>query len=364
VIVISIVVDFSRSRALRRAGEKYQSQALEADALHFSTDIWSSLVVLAGLVGVRTSAYFGAPWLEQADTVAALGVAVIVVGVSIKLGRKSLEDLLDAIPQHLREQVISAAAKVPGVQQVKLARVRRSGPEVFADVTLTVDRSAAFERTHEIATEAEAAVRGLLPQADVVVHIEPTAAPDEDLLTTIRVLAARHRLGAHGIRVYEDQQQRSLELHLEVNDSLSLEEAHRQATEFERAIREAIPRVSRIVTHLEPTGRASATLAAEPAGQKQVQQAIEDFFRTRHIAARPHDVQVQRTGQELAVSFHCTLDAGTAITDAHKLTEDIEQHLRARMPNLGRVVIHVEPLEAADTRASIAATEGNSGAAG
>jgi len=127
--------------------------------------------------------------------VAALGVAVIVVGVSIKLGKKSLEDLLDAIPHHLQEQVIAAIGEVPGVQEVKLARVRRSGPEVFADVTLAVDRAAPFERTHEIADDAEAAVRRIVPQADVVVHIEPTAARDENFLTTIRVLAARHRAG-------------------------------------------------------------------------------------------------------------------------------------------------------------------------
>jgi divalent metal cation (Fe/Co/Zn/Cd) transporter len=134
-------------------------------------------------------------------------------------------------------------------------------------------------------------------------------------------------------------------MHLEVDESLSLEEAHRQATEFERALHDAIPGVARIVTHLEPTGRASAVLPAEPAGKNRVQQAIEDFFRADPMAAWPHDVQVQRTGDELAVSLHCTLDARTAITDAHRLTEQLEQHLRAHLPRLGRVVIHVEPLE-------------------
>jgi len=343
VVIVSIVIDFSRSRALKKAADKHHSQALEADALHFSTDIWSSLVVLLGLFGVKASEYFGAAWLEQADTVAALGVAVIVVGVSLKLGKKSLEDLLDAIPHDLQQQVIAALGEVPGVQEVKAVRVRRSGPEVFADVTLAVDRSVPFERTHEIADDAEAAVRRILPQADVVVHIEPTAARDENLLTTIRVLAARHRLGAHGIRVYGDEERRSLELHLEVNESLSLEEAHRQATDFERALHDAIPGLARIVTHLEPTGHESAVFPAEPVSKKQVQQLIEDFFSASRIATRPHAILVQRTGQELAVSFHCTLDPGTAITDAHKLTEQLEQHLRNHMPGLGRVVIHVEP---------------------
>lgn len=348
VVLVSIATDFSRSRALKKAADKHHSQALEADALHFSTDIWSSLVVLWGLFGVKASEYFGAAWLGQADTVAALGVAVIVVGVSIKLGKKSLQDLLDAIPDDLQQRVIAAIGQVPGVQEVKLVRLRRSGPEVFADVTLAVDRSVPFERTHEIADDAEAAVQHIVPQADVVVHIEPTAAHDEHLLTTIRVLAARHGLSAHGIRVYGDAGRSSLELHLEVSESLSLEEAHRQATGFERALHEAIPGLTRIVTHLEPTGRDSAMLPAAPASQEQVQLLIEDFFRAGRTAARPHDIVVQRTGQELAVSFHCTLHPSTAITDAHKLTEQLEQYLRAHMPNLGRVVIHAEPTSEQD----------------
>jgi cation diffusion facilitator family transporter len=345
VVIVSIAIDYSRSRTLRRAADKHHSQALEADALHFSTDIWSSLVVLFGLIGVRVSQGYGIAWLENADTVAALGVAMIVVIVSFRLGKKSLEDLLDAIPAELREQVIAVASEVPGVLTVELVRLRRSGPEVFADVTLTVDRSVALERAHGIANETEAAVRRVIPESDVVVHIEPTTAADEHLLTTIRVLAARHGLGAHGIRIYEDARRRSVELHLEVDEALSLEEAHHQATEFERALHETVPSLVRIVTHLEPTGHSSAVMPSEPSGKRQVQQAIADFLRANNVAARPHAVEVQRTGSELAVSFHCTLDADTAITDAHKLTEQLEQYLRGKLPNLGRVVIHVEPGE-------------------
>jgi cation diffusion facilitator family transporter len=343
VVIVSIAIDYSRSRALKKAADKHQSQALEADALHFSTDIWSSLVVLFGLFGVKAASVFHAGWLEKADTVAALGVAVIVVGVSIRLGKKSLDDLLDAIPDDLREQVIRATGEVAGVQEVKLVRLRRSGPEVFADVTLTVDRSVAFEYSHEIADQAETAVRAILPKADVVVHIEPTETGDEHILTTIRVLAARHHLGAHAIRLYMDNEKRSLHLHLEVDESLSLEEGHRQATAFEQAVHAAVPDISRIVTHLEPIGHASTMLPAELACQNQVEQVIEDYFRTSPIAAKPHDVEVHRIGDDLAVSFHCTLDPSTPITDAHELTVQLERHLRTQMPSLGQVVIHVEP---------------------
>jgi cation diffusion facilitator family transporter len=343
VVILSIVIDSSRSRALKRAADKYSSQALEADALHFSTDIWSSLVVLFGLCGVLVGESLDVPWLKQADAVAAVGVALIVVWISIKLGKKSVDDLLDSVPKGLQEQVFAAARRVPGVEDVTRLRMRRSGPDVFADVTLAVGHGAAFERAHDIAHEVEAAVAVVLPHADVVVHVEPVAAAEEDVTTVVRLLAARHGLGAHGIRIYEENRQRWLELHLEVSESLLLDEAHRQATEFERAVRKSLPGVTRIITHIEPTGDAVATIRGQPAGQSQVQEAIADFLRDYPLSVKPHDVRVQHAGGELAVSFHCTLDASTAITEAHELTVRMEEYLRSHVPGLGRVAIHVEP---------------------
>ena len=349
VVILSIVVDYSRSRALSRAAKKHRSQALEADALHFSTDIWSSLVVFLGLCGVVVGGAYGMPWMENADALAALGVAMIVIWISFQLGKRSVDDLLDSIPRHLQEQVASAAAGVEGVLGVRQVRLRRSGPDMFADVTLTVDHAATLEKSHDIADRAEAAVRYVLPRADVVVHVEPVAGPHEDLLTTIRVLAARQGLGAHGIRIYEDEGgSRAVELHLEVSESLSLDEAHRQATVFEDELGTAVPGMARIVTHLEPTGGASsrvraACVAGRAPGEAIVRAAIDEFLAASPSALAPHDVQVQLAGGELQVSFHCTLDASLAITTAHDLTQQLEKHLRHRVPTLGRVVIHVEP---------------------
>jgi cation diffusion facilitator family transporter len=342
VVALSIVVDFSRSRALRRVALKYSSQALEADALHFSTDVWSSAVVLLGLLGVAAANRFNLPWLASADSLAALGVALIVVWVSLQLGKKSVDDLLDRIPKELHERAAAAASGVSGVKEVKQVRLRRSGPEFFADVTVSVGRAAAFEQAHEIAERAAAAVREVLPGADVVVHVDPVR-DDEDLTTTVRVLAARHGLGAHGIRIYEEQTGKSVELHLEVADSLLLDEAHRQATEFEHALRETVPGLKRIVTHIEPAGDAASTLPSEPTARTKVQQALAEYLEANPLPIRPHDVQSQMVGGELSVSFHCALDPGTPITAAHEITVRLEEHLRSTIPNLGRVVIHVEP---------------------
>jgi cation diffusion facilitator family transporter len=179
VMVVSIVVDVSRSRALMKAAKKHRSQALEADALHFSTDVWSSSVVLVGLAAVVASEAFGLPWLAKADAVAALGVALIAVIVSLRLGKKSIDDLLDAAPPDLLGQV-AAAAHVEGVLEVSQVRVRRSGPHVFADVTLEVARGLSLEAAHEITHQSELAVRAVVPEADVVMHAHPAeeAPPD------------------------------------------------------------------------------------------------------------------------------------------------------------------------------------------
>jgi len=173
VMGISIVVDYSRSRMLSRVAKKYDSQALEADALHFSTDIWSSSVVIGGLTLVVISERLNIPWLAQADAVAAVVVAGIVVWVSLQLGRRTVTALLDDVPASLLNEVSDAVKDVPGVVEIKRVRIRRSGPEAFADVWLTVNRSAAFEHTHDIASHVEEAVRSLLPGADVVVQVEP-----------------------------------------------------------------------------------------------------------------------------------------------------------------------------------------------
>ncbi|HEY3324519.1 MAG TPA: cation diffusion facilitator family transporter [Planctomycetota bacterium] len=343
VVIVSIVIDFGRSRALMRVAKKYNSQALEADALHFSTDIWSSSVVFVGLIGVLISQQFSIPWLIKADAVAALGVAMIVIWVSFKLGKKSVDDLLDKVPEDVPYLIASAVRDVPGVATVLQTRVRRSGPELFADVTIGVQRSHAFEKSHEIASQAEAAIRKLVPNIDVVMHVEPISQGTEDVLTVVRTLAARFELGAHAIRIYEEDGQRALELHVEVDESLHLDEAHREATKLEQALREAVPGLSRIDTHIEPVGVAGAIRHVHSASEAQVMGILKEYLRTCPIPIRPHNVAVRVAEGELTVSFHCTLAPELPITAAHDLTEGLEKHLRSHMPELRRVLIHVEP---------------------
>lgn len=175
VILTSIVVDISRSRLLYRMARKYSSQALEADALHFSTDIWSSAVVLFGLVVVKIGQVFpNLKWLAGADAIAALVVALIVVAVSIRLGKETIEALVDAAPRGMEQTIVQAAEQVPGVINCHNVRVRYSGSQIFIDIHVLVNGDQTLRQAHELTEAIEAEIQKVLPRADVTVHPEPT----------------------------------------------------------------------------------------------------------------------------------------------------------------------------------------------
>lgn len=341
VVVGAIGVDGWRARALSRAARKYQSQALQADALHFSTDIWSSLVVLVGLAGVWGAEHWGMQWLVQADSVAALLVAMLVLSVSYRLARNAIDELLDRTSAEQINRVRRAAASVAGVESVHDVRVRRSGAAVFSDLTVTASRHHSFEQAHELADQVGQAVRDELAGADVVVHVEPVATPDEHLLETVRVLASRRQMAVHDVRLLKEQSGDVLELHLEVDPTLSLDAAHDAATGLEQELKRQLTSVVRVVTHIEPAERrAEAESVRVP---QAVQAAVDAFVERAGVPLRPHNIRTRRCGAGLALTFDCELEADTNIADAHELSSRFERHLRAQVPELVRVVIHMEP---------------------
>jgi cation diffusion facilitator family transporter len=174
VMITSIVVDISRSRMLYRAARKYNSQALEADALHFSTDIWSSGVVILGLFSVKLSEWVPSlAFLRQADSVAAMMVGLIVVYVSIRLGIRTIQALLDVAPSGTEKKIISVVKVLPGVMDCHNVRVRYSGPQLFVDIHVLLDGNQTLIEAHNLTEEIERVIQKLIPNADVTVHPEP-----------------------------------------------------------------------------------------------------------------------------------------------------------------------------------------------
>jgi len=344
VMFIAIAVDISRSRVLYRVARKYKSQALEADALHFQTDIWSSSVVILGLALVWLGQRLGPSWafLAQADAVAALVVASIVIVVSIRLGRRAVMGLLDTAPRGLTEQVKDVARQVPGVEEVTNVRMRESGPATFLDLTATVDRSKSLEEAHQIAAQVEEQVRAAVPGSDVVVHIDPGRMEHESLDQTLSALAAQLGIRLHNMHAHRNGGLVHLDLHAELDETMTLREARELLALFEERVRREIPSVGTINAHIEPRHAPFVSDAPTPEDAMRVEQALRKVIAKAEGLQIYHGLQVRQTPDGLDVVVHCPADPQITVAAAHRLADQVERGLRERIPGLGQVLVHVE----------------------
>jgi len=345
VMGIAITVNIILAGQLRRVAKKYDSQALEAEALDFWNDVWSSAVVILSLTLVLAAGRFHLPWLVKADSVAGMVVAAIVANSVLRLGRRAVGELMDEVPENLQDD-ITRAATLPGVQAARQVRVRRSGAQYFVDLILAVRRSTSSEQAHEIADQAEKAVQGLLPEASVVVHVEPVQADDELLTESLSALGDRFGLGVHHIHVSEVDGKQILTLHLDIKEGLQLEEAHSRASAFEKAISEALPRFDQVWTHLEPVQRQiSSTAEAILLHDENIERLVRGLPRVLEVHCDIHEITLMKEKDQLSLSFHCSLHGGISLNNAHELSERMEALLKDQIPRLGTVTIHMEPLD-------------------
>jgi cation diffusion facilitator family transporter len=247
VVVISLIVDLSRSRALAKAARKFQSQALEADAIHFGTELLSSAAVLAGLLTVR----IGGPRLAFADPLAAMFVAGIMIFTALRLGRRAADVLIDRAPEGLETQMRLLIRTVPGVQDVSRVRARQSGANTFVDATITVDPAIGLSAGHQISDNVEHRVTEKFPNVDILVHVEP-GQDAQDHATLIRQLADAAKIHLHAIRIRDIHGGLYINFHAEFPPQTTLAEAHRQISLLEDAIQQRIPNIAEIESHLEP----------------------------------------------------------------------------------------------------------------
>ncbi len=345
VMIVSIVLDFSRSRVLYRAAKKYRSQALEADALHFSTDILSSLTVIAGL-------FFVALGYPIADPLAALGVVVVVVVLSLRLARRTVLVLLDRAPVGLAETIRAEVLRIGGVQSCGRVRVRPSGAQTFVDLEVYVDNSTSFEEVNTVAVEVEQAIRRLEPNSDIVVRTRPVAKHEAGLAEKVRKLASQiHGIrGLHNIEVHDADNGLHVELHLETDPDASLEAAHGMASKLESAIRANIRQVAEVVTHIESADEMPLTSAdVTPESQRIVNAVRENAVRVLGVKSC-RGIAVHRAEDGLHLTVTCVLDASLAVSDAHEISTRIEEALHTRIEGTSKVLVHVEPdLRAART---------------
>jgi cation diffusion facilitator family transporter len=349
VLFVALLIDVTRAKALRRAAAKFQSEALEADALHFSTDVWSTVVVIAGILLVWAGESWGLPRLLYADSLAALGVAGVVIWVGLRLGKRTLDALLDVAPEGLQPRITDAVTQMDGVLEAERVRVRRAGNRYFVDVTVTVPRSASLEQVHALTDAIEARIGEIVP-ADVMVHAEPRAPEGANLFEGIRALAQRKGLAIHDLTAQQQDGLLFVELHLEVDENLTLREAHRQATDLEEGIRE-LSGANRMEVniHIEPLGANIATSDGSAAEMRRLSGDVETFLNqmpeTYEELLNCHGVSVRQTEQRILVSCHCTMRSDLPITHVHDVTAALEGRIKERFPQIYRVTIHPEPIE-------------------
>ena len=338
VIAVSIVVDFFRSRALSRTAKQTQSQALEADALHFSSDLWASLAVLIGLGGVR----FGLWW---ADSVAALVVALLVCVAGWRLGRRTIDTLTDTAPVGAAAQITALAAKVPGVVRVEQVRARAVGEKTFIDLSVAVSRTMPLDRVSALKSAVAAAISQQMPGAEPTVTTDPVALDNETVLDRVMVIARNRALAVHHVTVHDLKDRLAISLDLEVDGKLSLHDAHALADGLESAIAAEIGASVEIDTHIEPLQPHRASGREAPSERvKAVEIALAELAAEGRTLRDVHDVRVRETDEGEIVNFHCRVDPQLGVQTVHEKVDELERALRERSPTIKRVIGHAEPM--------------------
>ena len=337
VILVSIVVDFARSRALSRTAKATSSHALAADALHFSSDLWGSLAVLVGLVGIR----FGLWW---ADSAAALLVAVLVCVAGWRLGRRTIDTLTDAAPPGAAAQITAIAAKVPGVVAVEKVRAREVGETTFIDLTVAVSRTLPLDRVSAIKEQVADALREKMPGAAPIVTTDPVALNTESVMDRVMVIARNRALAVHHVTVHEIEGRLAISLDLEVDGKLSLSAAHELADGLEQAIAGELGADVEVDTHIEPLQpHRAGGREAPPERVKAVEMALMEFAADGRTIRDVHNVRVRETDEGEIVNFHCRIDPSLTVQTVHEKVDALERALRERSPSIKRVIGHAEP---------------------
>lgn len=337
VVAVVILIDASRTLVSLRSARRYNSAALLSNALHFGSDLAGTFAVLLGL----TAAALG--W-EQGDSVAAVFVAFLVVTAAARLIRRNVDVLMDRAPADATEAAHKAIRdQVPGVTLRRL-RLRQAAGRHFADVVIGVPPGAAVAQGHAAADAVEEAVRRALPEADVVVHVEPLAANEAAIRdraqdAALHVPSVRE---VHNVNVLTVDGRTEISLHLKLPGEMSLTDAHGVAEQVEQSILQAVPEAVAVQTHLEPL--AEIAQGRRP-GPEEVEHAVEAVLRIvqGETGGSPRELRVLETEGDLVVFLTLALDPHADLAAAHATASGVEERIRREHPEIAEVHVHTEP---------------------
>jgi len=281
-------------------------------------------------------------WLRDSDPVAALFVAGVVVSVSWRLARRTIDALLDAAPPGVRSQILDAVSRVDGVLEVDRVRIRRAGNRYFADLTVGLARSVTFQRSDQLVSAVGDAVHRILPDADVTVQPLPRAQRSENIFDRIRAVATNRNLNVHDISVQDLAGLLHVEQHIELDERMTLKQAHDQVTELEADMRRDVPEISDILTHIESepaTIETSEEVVSDARLERRLKEVAQQFPEILDV----HEFVIKRVRGRLYISCHCTLPDDLSLARVHDIQTELEIRFKHDSPQLFRVLIHPEP---------------------
>ena len=337
VLIVSIVVDLVRWRSLDRIAKQTKSDALAADALHFSSDLVASALVLAGLIAT----VYG---FKDGDAVAAIGVSIFVGIAGFRLGRRTIDTLIDKAPAGVADDIRAIVRNVPGVARVEELRLRAAGAAIIGEVSIAVSRTLPPDRIMAIKNDVSETIASKHSEASVTVTANLRVLSDETVLERVLMAAARLRLPVHHITIQEIDGVKSVGLDLEIDARMPLGAAHEIASGLEAAIRDELGPEIEVDTHIEPmeieelAGRDAPSETAALITQALVRLADEE-----RAVSEIHNVRVRDTMAGLVVNYHCRVDPTRSVAQVHNDVDRIDRRLQTELSGIARVIGHAEP---------------------
>jgi cation diffusion facilitator family transporter len=339
VMLISMIVDFSRSRVLMKTAKEFRSQALEADAIHFSTDLISSTVVIIGVLISMIG-------FQQFDSIAGLGVAAVTAFIGYRLLKKSTHTLLDGAPAGVVQQIIENARSIEGIQKVGRVRVREAGAKTFVDLEVHIDRDLELETAHELTESVCRIIQEKIPGADVVVHAEPISTTDATLVNKMRHEASKMKeiKSISKIQLSETDNKLDVEFNVEIDGEQSLESAHEIASDLEDRIKRLDKKISTVTSHIEPS--VDRVCAGTPVSfmQERLQRLLESILLGFPSVKSFKDLQVKKIDDTYSLTVCCVFDKGLSLSEAHSIASKIEVEIKAKCPEIESISLHMEPV--------------------
>lgn len=339
-LILTIIIDINRSSTLRKIAKETGSYALEADSVHFTSDIFSSVVVIIGLILYM----FGFEW---GDVFGAIAVAGIIIYMGIKMFKKAFDSLLDKVPEGIYEKLKYETLLINGVEGIKNLRVRSSGSKTYIDMVINLNRIIPFAEAHNIMDLVEKKLISIYPNADIVLHGEPVETEVETINDKIKLIVNSYKLKSHDVISYKIGDEIFAELHVEIKNTNDLTAAHAIVTEIENKIKEELKEITRIRVHIdEPSYVVYDTLDVTNESTELIG-CIEKIIKSQPEVLSEDEIIILSTNGKIRVSISCTFDQMLSFDEVHDIVTLLEarifSELKSKFPKLSNVIIHAEP---------------------